>query len=528
VEDVYEAIKDNWMKILTFGIALSTAVNFGWMVVLFFFAGCAVQIALFLLQAILFLLSAFCFIKAGYGTTLVEAAIAETSHLAEEASTALQESTDTFDLNIEDQLASTRDLLKVDETYAQYYLYAAWVLLLSFVLLEILLCIAKKHIAITVALVSEATQAMRNSKALVFLPVFISAVQLLVLSFVVVVLMYISVLGAGESYEEQMADLATGYSSGVQALDTWVTSLGAPPGLVAKAGDVLDLSSLSKTDEQLIMAGYVSFGLVWTYFTLSAIGLICISANVFYFYFVDKDTVTPSAYDSQYDDNQTDWPVIVHLGYTLRFHVGTAAFGAFILAAVTVVQVATKSLFDSMKKVQGDGTTIQIVEKCVQCALWCFKKSIEFVNSYAYAYVFLDNSNFCTACKSTFTLMTTYPTQIAINKIVQAMLTLLQSCLTPLICTFVAYSSSNFLPAGAAPSNSLGELVVSATVFILSYLMTKAFAQVYEQVVQSLTVCVLHDIQEYEGRYTGPQLRTAFEIDPPSDAPPTSSNTDLL
>jgi len=170
-----------------------------------------------------------------------------------------------------------------------------------------------------------------------------------------------------------------------------------------------------------------------------------------------------------------------------------------------------------------------VVEVCVNCLLWCFKKSIEFVNSYAYVYVFMENESFCAACKHTFGLIAENPTQIAINKIVQAMLTLLQSCTTPLICTFVAYYTHSLV---ADVSIELGTLVVAAAVFALSLLMTKAFAQVYEQVVQSLTVCVLHDIKEYGGTYTRPQLRDAFGLagSSSSDAPdaPKSSSTDLL
>ena len=167
-----------------------------------------------------------------------------------------------------------------------------------------------------------------------------------------------------------------------------------------------------------------------------------------------------------------------------------------------------------MKKAQGEGNLIKVVEVCVNCALWCFKKSIEFVNSYAYVYVFMENERFCPACAHTFSLIKDNPTQIAINKVVQYMLTLLQSCTTPLICTGVAYYTFSFLPHSEATSSSLGVLIVTGTVFLISYLMTKAFAQVYEQVVQSLTVCVLHDIKEYGGRYTRPQLRDAFEVAP--------------
>ena len=140
------------------------------------------------------------------------------------------------------------------------------------------------------------------------------------------------------------------------------------------------------------MGCYAAVGFVWTYYTLSAILLITISANVFYFYFVDKDTVAAEAYDNQYDDNQTNWPVhypplaahyrssdttivhsisapilaapklpvptrtryaayrmqvLVHLGYTLRFHVGTAAFGALILTIVTAFQARQGRLLGS-------------------------------------------------------------------------------------------------------------------------------------------------------------------------------------
>ena len=161
--------------------------------------------------------------------------------------------------------------------------------------------------------------------------------------------------------------------------------------------------------------------------------------------------------------------------------------------------------------------------------MWCFEKSIKFISSYAYVYVFMENESFCPACAHTFGLIKDNPTQIAINKIVQLMLTLLQSCTTPLVCTFFAYYTLNFLPGNVSES-SLGVLVVVAAVFLVSYLMTKAFAQVYEQVVQSLTVCVLHDMKEYGGRYTRPALRVAFELDTlPSAAklpPPISSSTD--
>uniref|UniRef100_A0A7S3BD99 Choline transporter-like protein n=1 Tax=Haptolina ericina TaxID=156174 RepID=A0A7S3BD99_9EUKA len=300
--------------------------------------------------------------------------------------------------------------------------------------------------------------------------------------------------------------------------------LGFPVGLVTNITSALHVGAVSQTQEQFFLGCYAAVGFVWTYYTLSAILLITISANVFYFYFVDKDTVAAEAYDNQYDDNQTNWPVLVHLGYTLRFHVGTAAFGALILTIVTAFQVATKALFDSMKRAQGGGTQmLKVIEVCVQYCLWCFKKSIEFINSYAYVYVFMENVGFCTACYKTFVMIKDNSVQIAINKIVQMVISLMQSCTTPLVCAFASYYSFNFMQTEGQEASSFSILTVTGFVFVTSFLMTKAFVQVYSQVVQSLTVCVLHDVNEYDGRYTREQLRKAFEL-----PKPTGSNKDLV
>lgn len=136
-------------------------------------------------------------------------------------------------------------------------------------------------------------------------------------------------------------------------------------------------------------------------------------------------------------------------------------------------------------------------------------------------YVFIENESFCAACSQTFGLLKNNPTQITINKIVQSMLTLLQSCTTPLICTLVAYYTFNFLPA--KQHTSIANLIVSACVFLLSYMLTKAFSQVYEQVVQSLTVCVLHDLKEHNGRFIRQELRSAFDLDDKPTSTPDES-----
>ena len=60
------------------------------------------------------------------------------------------------------------------------------------------------------------------------------------------------------------------------------------------------------------------------------------------------------------------------------------ALGSFIVAVVTVIQIVTRGIFEYMQKNSGSSQTIKIVAACVDCCLACFKKTIEFINSYAY------------------------------------------------------------------------------------------------------------------------------------------------
>ena len=94
-----------------------------------------------------------------------------------------------------------------------------------------------------------------------------------------------------------------------------------------------------------------------------------------------------------------------------------------------------------------------------------------------YIYVFIENESFCSACAHTFRLIGENPVQISINKVVQMMLTLVQSCTTPLLCSFFAFYGLNF-SVSALATLSVGSLAVPAAVFAISYLMTNAFSQV--------------------------------------------------
>ena len=71
---------------------------------------------------------------------------------------------------------------------------------------------------------------------------------------------------------------------------------------------------------------------------------------------------------------------------TIRCHIGTAAFGSFIIACVQLIRLAFRYYMWQLSKL-GDPTTNQLVKFLAmigECVLWCLEEFIKFINKNAY------------------------------------------------------------------------------------------------------------------------------------------------
>ena len=98
----------------------------------------------------------------------------------------------------------------------------------------------------------------------------------------------------------------------------------------------------------------------------------------------------------------------------------------------------------------------------------------------------MQNTGFCMACFRTWRMMSEYPLQLGINRVVQRVLFVMQSITIPLVCTGCAYwafltsegTSLKLLTADTL----IGAMVPAFCVLILSTIVARSFATVYEQV----------------------------------------------
>ena len=100
------------------------------------------------------------------------------------------------------------------------------------------------------------------------------------------------------------------------------------------------------------------------------------------------------------------------------------------------------------------------------------------------------------------------------------------------MCTMTSYQvmvRNNQLAPEDGDAGSLdyvGPLIPAGAIFVLSYVVARSFAGVYEQTVTALTVCVLHDVSSYDPPYIGKEMYTSFDISPPWDERPIKKDKD--
>jgi len=91
----------------------------------------------------------------------------------------------------------------------------------------------------------------------------------------------------------------------------------------------------------------------------------------------------------------------------IRYHFGSLAFGALIVAIIQFIMVIFEYLKKKVEAITGKkaGKCVKCLISCVQCCLACVAKVMEFINKHAYIQIALKGDSFCTAAWEGFGLI---------------------------------------------------------------------------------------------------------------------------
>lgn len=89
--------------------------------------------------------------------------------------------------------------------------------------------------------------------------------------------------------------------------------------------------------------------------------------------------------------------------HNCRYHLGTLAFGALILAICRMIRIMLEYIDQKLKKY--DNPVTRAIMCCLKCCFYCLEKFIKFINRNAYIMCAVHGKNFCASAKDAFNLL---------------------------------------------------------------------------------------------------------------------------
>uniref|UniRef100_A0AAY4DZR9 Choline transporter-like protein n=1 Tax=Denticeps clupeoides TaxID=299321 RepID=A0AAY4DZR9_9TELE len=191
---------------------------------------------------------------------------------------------------------------------------------------------------------------------------------------------------------------------------------------------------------------------------------------------------------------------------TLRYHVGSLAFGALILTLVQIVRIILEYLDHKFRAAQNP--CARFVMCCLKCCFWCLEKFIKFINRNAYIMIAIYGKNFCVSAKNAFMLLMRNIVRVVVLDKVTDLLLFFGKLLVVGgvgVLAFYFFSGKIPVPSGSFQASKLNYYWMPIiTVIVGSYLIAQGFFSVYSMCVDTLFLCFLEDLERHDGSVEKP------------------------
>uniref|UniRef100_A0A669BFZ0 Choline transporter-like protein n=1 Tax=Oreochromis niloticus TaxID=8128 RepID=A0A669BFZ0_ORENI len=186
---------------------------------------------------------------------------------------------------------------------------------------------------------------------------------------------------------------------------------------------------------------------------------------------------------------------------SLRYHLGSLAFGALILTLVQIMRIILEYIDQKTKGSQN--SCARFIMCCLKCCLWCLEKFIKFINRNAYIMIAIYGKNFCVSAKNAFQLLMRNVIRVVVLDKVTDLLLFFGKLMVVGgvgVLSFFFFSGRIKLPGSGFRSENLNYYWMPIiTVVLGSYLIAHGFFSVYNMCVDTLFLCFLEDLERNDG-----------------------------
>eukprot|EP00058_Branchiostoma_floridae_P004452 XP_002589940.1 hypothetical protein BRAFLDRAFT_127837 [Branchiostoma floridae] len=323
----------------------------------------------------------------------------------------------------------------------QTFLIAAICATVVTVLVLLLLLIMRKRIGLVVQLFQEAGKAVARMPLLLLQPVWTTIATILFGAYWVVIFLYI-------------------YTAGTPVVQS--------NGYVTFQTDSL----LEK------LVWYHVFGGLWMLQFLIGCQHVTIAGAVATWFFTRNKKKMQS-------------PISKSMGRLIRYHLGSVAFGAMIIALVQLARIILAYIQNRLKGRAGEVADFCL--RCLACCLWCFEKVLKFINRNAYIMIAIYGYNFCKSAQRAFSVLVSNALRVAaLNSIGD-------------FCLFlgkVAVVAATVV-VGIELLQNRADLTYYPVPIVLgaisAFLIAHCFFTVYEMAIDTIFLCFCEDEERNDG-----------------------------
>ncbi|XP_075226187.1 choline transporter-like 2 [Lycorma delicatula] len=475
-ERVVEDLMNTWQYIVI-GLVIAVIVSLLYITMLRWLAGLMIWISLLAITILLGFAVYICFIKYQYYSA--------------------HEKTDQPFPGKRTLRTMIKDFFSKKSTWAVLSIFSA----VLFIIAVLVLIFLRQRISIAITLIKEGSKAVSSVLSALFFPVFPWVFQMAVVFYFIVVAVNLASIGHNvfKVYgvnNNSHCVCTNGYKNGEECTveefnancyDPTAKGLMYAKGSCVRAG--CNFFTLQSDNIIVYLQMYNLFVMFWSVWFLSGMAQMILAATfaTWYWTFHKRNlpffTLTASMYR------------------TIRFHLGTIAFGSLIIAICSFIRTIIEFIELKLKKY--DNAVTKAIFCLLKCCFWCLHKFICFINTNAYIMCAVHGKNFCTSAQEAFfLLMRNVVRVIVVDKVTDFLFFLGRVVITAVIMVgayFVFKDEVRVLDNSGNDVHLNYYYVPIVALGIGTYLIASVFFGVYAMAVDTLFLCFLEDCERNDG-----------------------------
>lgn len=188
------------------------------------------------------------------------------------------------------------------------------------------------------------------------------------------------------------------------------------------------------TEETQYVFLYSLFGYLWlnAFLIGCAQFIICAACALWYF------TCT--------SDSDGSGSLIRGLYWIVRYHMGSIAFGSFLIAVVQMIRIIFEYYAAQLQKANKDNNVIKAILCATRCCLDCFERFVKFISKNAYIQMAITGKNFCASAWNAFLLILKNIMRFGMANSIGLIFLVLGICFCSMANSMIVYALLHYYP----------------------------------------------------------------------------------